>query len=35
MAKSASSLAKRAGDMMNWLDDRLPVTSFWNAVMTG
>ncbi len=35
MAKSASSLAKRAGDLMNWLDDRLPVTSFWNAVMTG
>ena len=35
MAKSASSLAKRAGEMMNWLDDRLPVTSFWNAVMTG
>ena len=35
MAKSASSLAKRAGDMLNWLDDRLPVTSFWNAVMTG
>lgn len=35
MAKSASSLTKRAGDMMNWLDDRLPVTSFWNAVMTG
>jgi ubiquinol-cytochrome c reductase cytochrome b subunit len=21
--------------MMNWLDDRLPVTSFWNAVMIG
>jgi ubiquinol-cytochrome c reductase cytochrome b subunit len=20
---------------MNWVDDRLPVTSFWNAVMTG
>jgi len=35
MAKTANSLAKRAGDMMNWLDDRLPVTSFWNAVMTG
>ena len=35
MAKSASSLSKRAGDMMNWLDDRLPVPSFWNAVMTG
>lgn len=35
MAKSASNLAKRAADMMNWLDDRLPVTSFYKAVMTG
>jgi len=35
MAKSASSIAKRAGDVMNWLDDRLPITSFWNATMTG
>jgi len=35
MAKSASGLAKRAGKFMNWLDERLPVTSFWNATMTG
>ena len=35
MAKSASSIAKRAGDLMNWLDARLPITSFWNATMTG
>jgi len=35
MAKSASSLSKRAGDLMNWVDDRLPVTSFWKATMTG
>lgn len=35
MAKSVSSLAKRAGAMMNWLDDRMPVTKFWNEVMTG
>jgi len=35
MAKFASSVSKQAGALMNWLDDRLPVTSFWNAVMTG
>jgi ubiquinol-cytochrome c reductase cytochrome b subunit len=35
MAKSANSIAKRAGDLMNWLDARLPITSFWNATMTG
>ncbi len=35
MAKFASSLSKQTGAFMNWLDDRLPVTSFWNAVMTG
>lgn len=35
MAKFASSVSKGAGAFMNWLDDRLPVTSFWNAVMTG
>ncbi len=35
MAKSASGLAKRANNLMNWLDDRLPITSFWNAVMVG
>jgi ubiquinol-cytochrome c reductase cytochrome b subunit len=35
MAKFTSSVSKQAGAFMNWLDDRLPVTSFWNAVMTG
>lgn len=35
MAKSASSLSRKAGQFMNWLDDRLPVTAFWNNVMTG
>jgi ubiquinol-cytochrome c reductase cytochrome b subunit len=35
MAKFTSSVTKQAGAFMNWLDDRLPVTSFWNAVMTG
>jgi len=35
MAKPASALAKRADELMNWIDKRLPVTSFWNATMTG
>lgn len=35
MAKSASSISKRSAQFMNWLDDRLPVTAFWNNVMTG
>ena len=35
MAKSTSSIAKRSTQMMNWLDDRLPVTAFWKNVMTG
>jgi ubiquinol-cytochrome c reductase cytochrome b subunit len=35
MAKFTSSVSKGAGSFMNWLDDRLPVTSFWNAVMIG
>jgi len=35
MAKFTSSVSKGVGAAMNWLDDRLPVTSFWNAVMTG
>jgi ubiquinol-cytochrome c reductase cytochrome b subunit len=35
MAKFASNISKQAGALMNWVDDRLPVTSFWNAVMTG
>ena len=35
MAKSASSLAKRANALMNWMDERLPITKFYKAVMTG
>jgi len=35
MAKFASGISKQAGALLNWFDDRLPVTSFWNAVMTG
>jgi ubiquinol-cytochrome c reductase cytochrome b subunit len=35
MAKIASSLSKQAGALMNWFDDRLPVTAFWNNVMVG
>jgi ubiquinol-cytochrome c reductase cytochrome b subunit len=35
MAKSASGITKRAGDVFNWLDDRLPITAFWNNVMVG
>jgi len=35
MAKSASGIAKGASGLMNWLDDRLPISSFWNAVMVG
>ena len=35
MAKFASNLSKQAGAMMNWLDDRLPVSKFWAATMTG
>ena len=35
MAKPASTLARRADDLMNWIDKRLPVTAFWNATMTG
>ena len=35
MAKIASSISKQAGALMNWFDDRLPVTAFWNNVMVG
>jgi ubiquinol-cytochrome c reductase cytochrome b subunit len=35
MAKFTSTINKQAGAFMNWVDDRLPVTSFWNAVMIG
>jgi len=35
MAKFANSLSRRANTLLNWFDDRLPVSSFWNTVMTG
>src|SRR5210317_1057082 len=35
MAKVASNLSKQAGALLNWFDDRLPVSAFWNNVMTG
>lgn len=35
MAKFVSSFGKKAGALMNWVDDRLPVTKFWKATMTG
>ena len=35
MAKFTSSVSKGAGALLNWFDDRLPVTKFWNATMTG
>ncbi len=31
MAKFADNMAKRAGAFMNWVDERLPVTEFWDA----
>ncbi len=30
MVKPASTLSKKAGAFMNWIDERLPVTSFYN-----
>src|SRR6187455_2122725 len=30
MGRPAGSLAKNAGAFMNWLDDRLPVSEFYN-----
>ena len=35
MAKPASSIAKRADTLWNWIDSRLPVSAFWKATMTG
>ena len=35
MAKPASNLAKSGNAFMNWIDQRLPVSAFWNATMTG
>ena len=34
MAKLADKVSKQAGALLNWFDDRLPVSSFWKAVMT-
>jgi ubiquinol-cytochrome c reductase cytochrome b subunit len=34
MANFADNVSKQAGALLNWFDDRLPVTSFWKAVMT-
>ncbi len=34
MAKFADNVSKQAGALLNWFDDRLPVSSFWKAVMT-
>lgn len=30
MAKPASIISKKAGELMNWVDERLPVTQFYN-----
>jgi ubiquinol-cytochrome c reductase cytochrome b subunit len=35
MARSASSVSKGANSFMTWVDQRLPVTSFWEATMAG
>jgi len=35
MAKPASSIAKSADALWNWVDSRLPVSAFWKATMTG
>jgi ubiquinol-cytochrome c reductase cytochrome b subunit len=35
MAKPASNIAKSSNALMNWVDQRLPVTAFWNATMAG
>ena len=35
MAKVASNMSQKAHALLNWFDARLPVSSFWNNVMTG
>jgi ubiquinol-cytochrome c reductase cytochrome b subunit len=35
MAKPASTFSKKAGSFMAWLDERLPVTKFYQNTMTG
>ncbi|MCP4046205.1 MAG: cytochrome bc complex cytochrome b subunit [Gammaproteobacteria bacterium] len=34
MTKFADNVSKQAGALLDWFDDRLPVTAFWKAVMT-
>jgi ubiquinol-cytochrome c reductase cytochrome b subunit len=34
MAKFSDRVSKQAGALLDWFDDRLPVTSMWKAVMT-
>ena len=35
MAKISESISNGANATLEWVDKRLPVSSFWNAVMTG
>ena len=35
MANSKSRISSGATALLNWFDDRLPVSKFWNATMTG
>jgi ubiquinol-cytochrome c reductase cytochrome b subunit len=35
MAKPASTFSKKAGEFMAWIDERLPVTKFYENTMTG
>lgn len=35
MAKVADNMSKKAKLLLQWFDARLPVSSFWNTVMTG
>ena len=34
MAKFSEKVSNQAGALLNWFDDRLPVTALWKAVMT-
>ncbi|MBT8076608.1 MAG: cytochrome bc complex cytochrome b subunit, partial [Gammaproteobacteria bacterium] len=35
MANSKSRVSSGANALLNWFDDRLPVSKFWKATMTG
>ncbi len=35
MAKFTDSVNRQATALLGWFDKRLPVTAFWNNVMTG